>query len=654
MNVFLDELVNHLMWLIGLVFGQLWVAPFLLGLPMILWAIRLCLIARDELKAFLEATRSRTVVLRQALGDDTSPEAERRSFAAFYFEIAAAFSQPSHGNENLLSAWREFTQSIVNETETPIRNTARPRVYFGSAIPSQERLIFWSNTLLGLGLLFTFLGLIAALDASLKSIAVSSSQSLAGGSDAGAMQKAITSLLTVASAKFFTSVAGVFASLILRGAAHRVRQKSNEAIDGVCKLLERGLLYVPPQRLAAEQLEELREQSEQLKTFNTDFALQVSERIGVQFQTALAPLKTSFDNLGRTIGQGAGEAVSQAAGGELRALGQTLAVLGEKLEGLGSKVGASGDQAAEQIRAAGADFAAAATDIRAAFDRLAGNVDGMGKSFREQSEAAAKAQQDALEDILTGISEAQKQSAESVREAIKAISAVGAKTGATLEKEVTKALADGVRESREALGRALEESGETLRGASAELAESISQAAVQVERAQSGFERTGESAARTADVMTGVVSQAGSVASALSGAADGFAKAAAPVAEAARSVGEAASRVSRSIEAGREMDAQALSGLKQLADEIRGTQEAAEDAWQDYRARFEGVDRALAGAVEKMGETFGGSLDQFRVFAHEFDMQLAGAVTKLSSTLDAIEEYAESLDEFVDLTRKQV
>ena len=101
------------------------------------------------------------------------------------------------------------------------------------------------------------------------------------------------------------------------------------------------------------------------------------------------------------------------------------------------------------------------------------------------------------------------------------------------------------------------------------------------------------------------------------------------------------------------MDAQALSALKSLAEEMRATQQAAEVAWQDYRARFEGVDRSLAGAVEKMGETVGGSLDQFRSFAQDFDMQLAGAVTKLSSSLDAIEEYAESLDQFVDRSRQQ-
>ncbi len=653
MNTLLDGLVAFLMFLIDSLFGQRWVAPLFFMPLMIGWSVFLWVKERRKIRLFLSAADARIRVLRDCLGTETAPDAERHSFAERYLDVATAFNRQEPGSENLVSAWREFTESILDETEVPIRNSSRPRQYLLSAVPSQEKLIFWSNTLLGAGLLLTFLGLIAALDVSLKTITAGSSSELAGGSDSASMQESLTLLLEVASAKFFTSVAGVGASLILRWAAHEVRQKSTEAIDGICKLLERGLLYVPPQRLAAEQLGELKEQTAQLKTFNTDFALQVSEKIGAQFQTALAPLKASMDNLGQTIGQGAGEAVSQAAGGELRALGHTLTVLGEKLEALGSQVGASGDQAAEQIRAAGADFALAATDIRSAFDRLVGNVDGMGKSFREQNEAAAKAQQDALADILAKISEAQKQSADSVRETVKAIAAAGTKTGAALEKEVTKALADGVKGSREALGKALEESGETLRGVSAGLAKAISEAAAQVERAQMGFEKSGDSAARTADVMMGVASNANSVASAMSGAADGFARAATPVAEAARSVSEAASRVSRSIEAGRDMDAQALSALKALAEEMRATQEAAEGAWQDYRARFEGVDRALAGAVEKMGETVGGSLDQFRSFALDFDMQLAGAVTKLSSTLDAIEDYAESLDQFVDRSRQQ-
>jgi len=137
----------------------------------------------------------------------------------------------------------------------------------------------------------------------------------------------------------------------------------------------------------------------------------------------------------------------------------------------------------------------------------------------------------------------------------------------------------------------------------------------------------------------------------MSDAAQGFASAAGPVADAARSVGQAAGRVADTVEADRAAAMAALTEMRSLADSIRSTQQSAETAWSDYRARFEGVDQALSKATEKLAETLGDSLTQFRKFAQETDREMAAAVSRLSNTLTQIEEYAESLDDFVEETR---
>ncbi|KQY95048.1 MULTISPECIES: anti-phage ZorAB system protein ZorA [unclassified Brevundimonas] len=642
MNSVLDFILIGL----ELIFGVPWVAPLVIAPLMLAWTGWLSFQARTRTLPYLNAASKRVEVLQGAIGSESDPVAERAAFSANYGDVAAAMAAPAPGADPLILAWREFQESIVDETEAPVRNTNRPAAFFNRAAPRQSLLIFWSNIMVGLGLILTFLGLIVALH--------KASQGMATG-DQTAMQQSLIDLLTVAGAKFFTSVAGVGTSLVLRFVEHGLQKRTNRVTDALCSLLERGMLYVPPQRLAVEQLDVLREQRDQLKAFNTDFALQLSERMGVEFQQAIAPVTASLgllnDNMtsmGQGLGQGAAKAIEEASGGELRALGQTLSTLGERLDDLSSSVGSSGEDAARQIRAAGADFAQAATDIREAFDRLTGQVDGMGERFSTQGEEMARAQSDTLERMLSGLESAQTKSADAITEAVNRLQGAGLNAAETMQKEVSNAMTAGVAASQETFRVALEESGEGLRGVAAGLAKAVGEAAEQIDRAGQGFTRSGESAVRTAEAMEGVTGHAKTVAISIGDASKGFAAAAAPVAQAVQAVNEAAGRIARSLEANQQMDAEAVQSLQKLADGIRETQEAAETAWADYRARFENVDKALEQTTVRLGETLEGTFSEFKRFAADTDRELASAVGKLSGALTSIEEYAESLNDYVE------
>jgi phage-related protein len=419
------------------------------------------------------------------------------------------------------------------------------------------------------------------------------------------------------------------------------------------------MLFISPQQLAADQLAVLREQRDELKSFNTDLALQISEHVGVQFQTAMAPVASSLSQLnenistmGEGLGQGAAKAVAEASGGELRALGQTLAALGERLDGLSAVVGSSGDDAARQIRAAGADFAQAAADIREAFDKLATQVDGMGGKLVEQGELAARAQSESLQRVLGGLEAAQSRSSEAMAEAVRSLQGAGAAAAETMQREVGTALASGVEESQRTFRTAVEESGEGLRTAAANLSGAVGAAADQIERASTGFDRSGQSAGRAAQSLDEVAANARLVATSIGDVSTGFTTAAAPVAQAAQAISDAAGRIQRAIDGGRELDAEATRGLIALAEEIRATQAAAQGAWQDYRARFENVDKALATTTGELATTLGNTFGEFSLFAAKVDRELGAAVTKLSDALSAIHDYAEALDDYVEVTAR--
>lgn len=645
----MDHLLDIILGGLGLIYGERWVAPFLL-LP-IMFAIAAFIHWRAEqtTRPYLIAARRRVSALQSALGPDVDPIAERNAFSEEFMTVAAAMNEEGPGTHELIQAWREFHESIIDETSTPVRNTNRPSTFFHRAAPKQNGLTFASNIFVGMGLILTFLGLIVALNTAAKGM---------DGGDVTAAQSSLVGLLTVAGAKFFTSVAGLGASIWLRFAEHGLSKRVRRETEMLCQLLERGLLYVPPQRLAVEQLEVMKEQRDQLKFFNTDVALQLSERIGSEFQQAMAPVAASLTQLNdnmtsvtQGIGAGAKEAIEKVSGEQLRGLSETLASLSQRLDAVSQAVGTSSDDAARQIRLAGADFAKAASDIRDAFDRLTIQVDGMGTRITQQGEATSKAQAEALANVLGGIETAQARSMAMITEVIDALKTAGTEASVTMRNEVSKTLSEGVAESQRTFRVAIEESGEALRETTGSLSKAVGEAAQRVEHASVSFARTGDNAARTADAMGDMTEHARSVALSLGDAAKGFANAAAPVAAAAKSVSEASERLARTVETDRAADSLALGEMKVLAEGVRTTQDAAEQAWRDYRARFEGVDRALSQATEKLAETLGDSLTEFRKFAQDTDREMASAVSRLANTMTQIEEYAESLDQFVEDNR---
>jgi methyl-accepting chemotaxis protein len=142
--------------------------------------------------------------------------------------------------------------------------------------------------------------------------------------------------------------------------------------------------------------------------------------------------------------------------------------------------------------------------------------------------------------------------------------------------------------------------------------------------------------------------EARSAALALEGASKAFGIAAQPVSQAAQAIAAASERLQRLFEDSQSNQEEVLAEMKELATAIRETQDAARNAWEDYRARFEGVDQSLENAGGKFADVIGDSLDNFRRFSDETDKEMASAVGKMGKTLDQIEEYAGTLSEFVE------
>lgn len=641
----MNQILDILLLPLNFLFSERWIAPLILLPLMLLAAGWLHSMALRRSRPYLAAARERIAILRAALGEDSDPIAERAAFASDFDRVSQAMNADGPGTHELIQAWREFHETIVDETISPIRNTNRPGTYFHRAAPRQTTLTFASNVFVAVGLILTFLGLIVALNTAAKGMS---------GGDVAAAQLSLVGLLTVAGAKFFTSVAGLGASIWLRFAEHSLSRRVRHETELICQLLERGLLYVPPQRFAAEQLEVMKEQRDQLRFFNTDVALQLSERIGAQFQQAIAPVAASLTTLNENmvsvtagIGAGAKEAIEKVSGDQLRGLSDTLAGLSQRLDEVSRAVSSSSDDAATQIRLAGADFSSAASQIRDAFDGLALRVDGMGDKLGEQGDAAAQAHQQSLASMLKGQEAAQAKSTAMVEEVINALRTAGTDAASTMQAAVGAALTDGVAESRRTFQAAVEQSTAGMSEATGALIKAIGEAAERVDRAAGEFSKSGDHAIRAASAMSEVADGSRAAAVHLNDASRSFSEAAMPVARAADAINEAAARIAQTVQDDRRADEAALTEMRSLADTMRKTHEAADIAWQQYRQRFEEVDQALANTTGKLAETLGDSFAEFRRFAQDTDRELAAAVSRLAGTVTQIEEYAEALDEYV-------
>lgn len=274
--------------------------------------------------------------LKASLGDFDDVHGARENFADNYGEIDKVLSSKSYGSDSLVIAWEEFKETLIDESATPISNASRPQEFYRYAINGQTWLDFWANIAVGVGLLFTFLGLVAALKFA--------NDGLASG-DMESMQESLQKLLAASSAKFITSVVGVFISISLKISKFLFQKSIQKNMQSLCAKIEKGLLFTPPQAIAAKQEKHAEQQSELLKNLGTD--------IGLQFQQALKPISDTVIKAAETqstaITDGISQVIQDTTGPELQKLAVALDNITVVMEGLEEKLKNSGDNAADQI-----------------------------------------------------------------------------------------------------------------------------------------------------------------------------------------------------------------------------------------------------------------------------------------------------------------
>ncbi|MEO1020298.1 MAG: hypothetical protein AAFY56_21810 [Pseudomonadota bacterium] len=179
----------------------------------------------------------------------------RQRFAMVYQSLAE--------NHAVGETWRGYapTLSLALNADA-VGYARRPREDFNEVLFTRAgiNLRLWHalpNIMVGVGLFFTFLGLIAALYFASRGVAAS---------DIAVAQAALGDLLAAATFKFVTSVVGLGSSIVLSLSEKSQMHHFHQRVAQLCGALEARMVPLTSERLAEAQLQETRIQTAKLES----------------------------------------------------------------------------------------------------------------------------------------------------------------------------------------------------------------------------------------------------------------------------------------------------------------------------------------------------------------------------------------------------
>ena len=148
----------------------------------------------------------------------------------------------------LTGGWSPYRSLLTVQADGRLATSIRAADAFDHLDEPARTLEWWANILVATGLAVTFLGIVAALSEATATL---------GQGGATAAEGALMGLLAIAATKFWTSIAGVIGSIILRVTARFWRKAIETEAHQVFTLLDKAVTFMPPEKALLEQLRSL-------------------------------------------------------------------------------------------------------------------------------------------------------------------------------------------------------------------------------------------------------------------------------------------------------------------------------------------------------------------------------------------------------------
>ena len=384
----------------------------------------------------------------------------------------------------LKHSWDEYKETLLPQkaNSTIVESTLRPSDFISLTELEHSGLkLKWFHAIpgifVGVGLLFTFIGLVAALFFASQAIHAVGGENVDAAQQTVRMQGALAQLLGTATFKFWTSIAGLGSSIAL-GMFYRHRlRRLNAALDALCKEIERCTRTVTPELIADRHLDELKEQSAQLKQFTGQLAFNLGraleealnnampgvitnamnplanamsplgEEVNKIFRsirylhqempkvldTAISPVAESLNSLTKNTDEFS-SVVSEKAGAEIKVASNELATVAAALKNASEHITSSGNGLSGQI-------AEAATDLRTAAKAITDGMSGITNTVRADVDRTRETLDAQLMAATQGLSKVADVIRASLADVGGKMRSTTEEAGATFSKQIAAAVA---------------------------------------------------------------------------------------------------------------------------------------------------------------------------------------------------------------------
>ena len=328
---------------------------------------------------------------------------------AAFTEKYAEIDETIRSESRFQNAWLEFSKTLIpplDHIDSPeyrvYRGTKRPGEYFDSehVLKDVKPFILEGDNLIGLGLIFTFLGLIAALlHAGLN----------LGAENSEGVQRVIQDLLSTAGAKFFASLGGVFGALIQTVAKRRYSEKAeNELFQFIAKL-ESLLPFASAEKIAAEQYAHAVRQTARLEEMGTEITLALGSRI----ENALAGMPDMLQTAMTSAMTPTNEKLDRLANGisttSTDAMSELVAQFTQQLTGAGERtmnqVVSQLDSLSTTLNQTVGSLATSNVEIRQTMTELLTAMKSGGNEFGASVKNSADAASEQISQVMTNVTE---------------------------------------------------------------------------------------------------------------------------------------------------------------------------------------------------------------------------------------------------------
>jgi ABC-type transporter Mla subunit MlaD len=384
--------LNDLLWVARSEYFGMAIALVLVG-----WAV----LSSVRMKRGSDRSIEDTTKVVEAIRELDGPAA----FTSYYAEI----DEKIKSEKRFAPTWTEFSKTLIpplDHIDSPefrvYRATKRPGDYFDSqhVLKDVRPLVFESDNLIGIGLLFTFLGLIAALlHAGLN----------LGAENSEGVQRVIQDLLSTAGAKFFASLGGVLGALIQAVAQRRFSERAEGELSRFILKLENLLPFASAEKIAAEQYAHAIRQTARLEEMGTEITLALGNRIENALAGMPAMLQTAMSSAMTPTNDKLDRLANGISTTSTDAMAELVAQFTQQLTGAGeqtmNQVVSQLDSLSTTLNQTVGSLATSNIEIRQTMSELLSAMKSGGSQFGESVKSSADAASEQISQVMENVSE---------------------------------------------------------------------------------------------------------------------------------------------------------------------------------------------------------------------------------------------------------